>query len=143
DSIEGDSTSSSSSTAIYYNGLFDVDNPGHKLRISMTAQVTIVLKDASNVLTIPASALGHKTRDGSYIVPVFDQATEKVTPTKVTVGLNNKVVAEITSGLNEGDLIVNTATSSASSGTGQGSGQGQNRNILAGGGGPPPGAFMR
>ena len=32
--------------AIYYNGLFDVDNPDHKLRISMTAQVHIVLGEA-------------------------------------------------------------------------------------------------
>ena len=51
DSISSDSTaSSSSSTAIYYNGLFDVANPDHKLRISMTAQVTIVLDQADNVL---------------------------------------------------------------------------------------------
>jgi macrolide-specific efflux system membrane fusion protein len=144
DSIADDSTSSSSSTAIYYNGLFDVDNPDHKLRISMTAQVTIVLRDASNVLTIPASALGPKTRDGSYIVPVLDQATEKVTPTKVTIGLNNKVTAEITSGLSEGDLVV-VATAKAGA-TGQAAGASQNRNILAGGGpgaGGPPMMMVR
>ena len=64
--------SSSSSTAIYYNGLFDVENPGHRLRISMTAQVTIVLQSADDVLTVPASVLSRKDREGNYTVQVWD-----------------------------------------------------------------------
>lgn len=141
ESIADDSTSSSSSTAIYYNGLFDVDNPGHKLRISMTAQVTIVLEDATNVLTIPASVLGNKTRDGDYMVMVWDQASEKPEPRKVAVGLNNKITAEITSGLEDGDLVVTTAAPAAAR-TSTTTRQGGAQNVL-GGGGPPPGAFMR
>lgn len=50
-------TSSSSSTAVYYNALFDVPNEDGKLRIDMTAQVYIILAEANNVLTVPASAL--------------------------------------------------------------------------------------
>src|SRR5690606_15721760 len=53
-SINSDTTNDSASTAIYYNGLFDVPNPDHALRISMTAEVTIVLDEARNVLTVPA-----------------------------------------------------------------------------------------
>lgn len=49
-------TSSSSSTAVYYNALFDVPNEDGKLRIDMTAQVYIILAEANNVLTVPASA---------------------------------------------------------------------------------------
>ncbi|MBN9310954.1 efflux RND transporter periplasmic adaptor subunit [Devosia sp.] len=139
DSIAAETTASSS-TAIYYNGLFDVDNPGHKLRISMTAQVTIVLNEASNVLTIPASVLGAKHRDGSYTVDVLDPKSEKATPTKISVGLNNKVTAEVTSGLAEGDLVVTSAATGST--RGPTSGQSQTRNILTGGG-PPPGAFLR
>lgn len=142
DSIASDDTSaSSSSTAVYYNGLFDVDNPGHKLRISMTAQVTIVLKTADDVLTVPASVLTRKARDGSYMLPVWDQQKEAVEPTKVTIGLNNNVTAEVLSGLKEGDLVVNATAASTTtprSGNAQG---GANRNILAGGG--PPIAFGR
>lgn len=51
------SSSSSSSTAIYYNGLFDVANPTGALRISMTAQVYILLNQAKNAVVIPATAL--------------------------------------------------------------------------------------
>ncbi len=136
-----DTTSSSSSTAVYYNGLFDVDNPGHKLRISMTAQVTIVLKSADDVLTVPASVLGRKGRDGGYTLEVWDQQKAAVEPRRVTVGLNNNVTAEVLSGLEEGDLVVNTTAAAAT--TRSANGQGANRNILAGGGGPPGGGFGR
>ncbi|MFU8925411.1 MacA family efflux pump subunit [Acinetobacter puyangensis] len=67
DSISDESTSSSSSssTAIYYNALFDVPNPDGKLRIDMTAQVSIILADAKNVLTIPASAIQSSSNRGT------------------------------------------------------------------------------
>lgn len=140
ESIASDTTSSSASSAIYYNGLFDVENPDHKLRISMTAQVTIVLREEKDVLTIPASVLGPKARDGSYMVAVWDEAANKIEPRKVFVGLNNKVAAEITSGLAEGDLVVTAAAPVAprSSGSRQGAGA----NPLAGGG-PPPMMMLR
>ncbi len=141
DSIASDdTTSSSSSSAVYYNGLFDVDNPGHKLRISMTAQVTIVLKSADDVLTVPASALGRKGRDGTYTLQVWNQQNEATEPRKVSIGLNNNVTAEVLEGLKEGDLVVN-ATAAAPAAR-SGNGQGANRNILAGGG-PPGGGFGR
>lgn len=140
DSIASDDTSSSSSsTAVYYNGLFDVDNPGHKLRISMTAQVTIVLKTADDVLTVPSSVLGRKGRDGSYTLQVWNQQKQAAEPKPVTIGLNNNVTAEVLSGLAEGDLVVNTTTAPTT--TRSGNAQGGNRNILAGGG--PPGGFGR
>lgn len=56
------STSSSSSTAVYYNALFDVPNEDGKLRIDMTAQVYIILDEAKNVLTIPAAAVQTSNR---------------------------------------------------------------------------------
>lgn len=59
---ETSNTSSSSSTAIYYNALFDVPNEDGKLRIDMTAQVYIILNEAKNVLTIPASAIQSSNR---------------------------------------------------------------------------------
>ncbi|KAA8734526.1 MacA family efflux pump subunit [Acinetobacter qingfengensis] len=57
DSITDDDDSSDSSTAIYYNALFDVPNADGKLRIDMTANVTIILQDAKNALIIPATAI--------------------------------------------------------------------------------------
>ncbi|OTG68618.1 MacA family efflux pump subunit [Acinetobacter sp. ANC 4470] len=62
DSINTETSSTSSSTAIYYNALFDVPNEDGKLRIDMTAQVYIILSEAKNVLTIPAAAIQSSNR---------------------------------------------------------------------------------
>ena len=56
------SSTSSSNTAVYYNALFDIPNEDRKLRIDMTAQVYIILSEAKNVLTIPASAIQSSNR---------------------------------------------------------------------------------
>ncbi len=57
-SINTDSNSTaSSSSAVYYNALFDVLNDDGKLRIDMTAQVHIILNEAKNALTVPAAAI--------------------------------------------------------------------------------------
>lgn len=133
ESIASESDTSSASTAVYYNGLFDVENPDHKLRISMTAQVTIVLDAAEDVLTLPASLLTTKARDGSYVLAVWNTADERAEPRQVRVGLNNKVTAEIASGLEEGDLVVDASGLRVRT-TGSGAGQGGGRNLLGGGG---------
>lgn len=59
---ESNSNTSSTSSAVYYNALFDVPNEDGKLRIDMTAQVFIILDEAKNVLTIPASAVQTSNR---------------------------------------------------------------------------------
>jgi macrolide-specific efflux system membrane fusion protein len=92
-------------TAVFYNSLFDVPNPDHRLRISMTAQVRIVLDKAKDVLTVPVAALGAKNQDGSYVVRVLD-AEGKAQPRNVQMGINNNVRAEIKDGLAEGDKVV-------------------------------------
>ena len=55
-------STSTSSTAVYYNALFDVPNDDGKLRIDMTAQVYIILAEAKDALIIPASALQSSKR---------------------------------------------------------------------------------
>ncbi|MEL0637019.1 efflux RND transporter periplasmic adaptor subunit [Marinomonas sp. TI.3.20] len=94
----------STDVAIYYNGLLEVDNPDHLLRIGMTAEVSIILDKAENVLTVPSAALS-KGADG-YTVKRYDAADGTTTTVPVEVGLNNKIRAEITSGLSEGDEVV-------------------------------------
>lgn len=59
---DSNTSGSSSSSAVYYNALFDVPNEDGKLRIDMTAQVYIVLDEAKNVLTIPAAAIQSSNR---------------------------------------------------------------------------------
>jgi macrolide-specific efflux system membrane fusion protein len=125
-SINNDTTTDTSNTAIYYNGLFDVPNPDHGLRISMTAEVTIVLADAKGVLTLPSSLVTHKGRDGGISVLVYDPSTQETRPRSIEVGLNNNITAQIVSGLKEGELVVGgnagapaSSTASRNPGTGQ------------------------
>jgi macrolide-specific efflux system membrane fusion protein len=106
----------STDEAIYYNGLLEVDNPGHLLRIGMTAEVSIILDKAEDVLTVPSSALERGPQ--GYTVKLYDPVNDATSEQRVEVGLNNKVVAEIKSGLSEGDLVV-TGTDVAASKTSQ------------------------
>jgi macrolide-specific efflux system membrane fusion protein len=107
-SINSDTASNDS--AIYYNGLFDVPNPDHKLRISMTAQVTIVLDEVKDVLTLSSALVSKKDPKGNSVVLVYDPTTQMTAPHRIEVGLNNNILAEIKSGLSEGDLVVSSAT---------------------------------
>lgn len=103
------STSSSTTSAIYYNGRFTVPNPEHKLRIDMTAQVSIVASRADKTLTVPATALGARSKDGRYTVKVLEGEAgqaQKVSQRQVRVGLNNRVQAQVLEGLKEGERVV-------------------------------------
>ena len=114
-----DSDTISSDSAIYYNGLLEVENPEGKLRIGMTAQVSIELGRAEDVLTVPAAAI-KKDSEGQY-VEVFDRTTGTTARRTVEVGLNDKVKAEIRSGLSEGDAVVTgTAVAARSSSSSSG-----------------------
>jgi macrolide-specific efflux system membrane fusion protein len=109
---------SESDNAVYYNGIFSVENPDRRLRIAMTAQVTIVIESRRDVLTLPASALGTAGRDGIYRVGVYDEITKATRMAEVSVGLNNNITAEITAGLEEGDRVVAGANVLVRSGQG-------------------------
>jgi macrolide-specific efflux system membrane fusion protein len=116
DSINSETTETA--TAVYYNGRFTVPNPDRRLRISMTAQVTIVLDEAEDALIIPASAL--TTGPDGASVRVYDPASQAIERRPVTVGLNNNIDAEIIEGLAEGELIVTGGVSTNVAATGGG-----------------------
>lgn len=118
------STSSSSASAIYYNGLFDVPNPDGRLRIAMTAQVSVVLDQAKGALVIPASALGKRGKGGAYEVKVLEGQGDgaRVATRQVTIGLNNRVQAQVLSGLKAGDKVV-VGDADADGGSGSGAGK--------------------
>ncbi|MDW6004514.1 efflux RND transporter periplasmic adaptor subunit [Vibrio mangrovi] len=106
-SMDGDDSdmASDDSEAIYYNGLFDVDNPDGVLRIGMTAQVTIVLNQSDDALIIPSQVLQPSPdTPNSYQVPVLVKG--QIEFRDVTIGINNKVRAEVLSGLQEGEKVV-------------------------------------
>jgi len=128
ESAQTDSTATTTATsttaaAIYYNGLFEVPNPDGKLRVSMTAQVFVVLAQAKDALLIPATALSDKAVNGQYTVHVLEGVgrEQKVQPRKVRVGLNNRVQAQVLEGLKAGDkVVVGDAAQGAGSGARRG-----------------------
>jgi macrolide-specific efflux system membrane fusion protein len=128
-----DSGISGNDNAVYYNGLFEVANPDHRLRIAMTAQVTIVVKAAQDALLVPAGALSGPGPQGAYMVAVYDPKSETVTPTRVRVGINNNISADVVEGLNEGDLVVTSGRPGGQGGNGNGANRGNGRVF---GGGP-------
>ena len=92
-------------TAVFYNALFDVPNPDHRLRIAMTAQVRIVLDTAEAALMVPVAALGARNAEGGYAVRVLD-AKGRAQVREVKTGINNNVKVQILDGLVEGDKVV-------------------------------------
>lgn len=99
-----DSDTIASDSAIYYNGLLEVDNADGRLRIGMTAEVSIELERAEDVLTVPAAAL-ERDAEGAY-VQVFDPATRAVQRRAVVPGLSDKVSVEIREGLSGTEAVV-------------------------------------
>lgn len=97
-------TTSAASSAIYYNGIFDIPNADGHLRTYMTAQVHIVIGSKDDALLIPVTALGDRLPDGSYQVRV--KQGEGIASRQIRIGLNDKAMAEVTDGLAEGDLVV-------------------------------------
>ena len=75
----------------------------------MTAEVHILLGEARKVLTIASSSLSSANADGSYNVRVLDGAGT-LQKRAVRIGLNNKIRAEVQSGLREGERVVTSAS---------------------------------
>jgi macrolide-specific efflux system membrane fusion protein len=116
-------TPSVTNNVVLYTALFDVDNPKKELMSQMSAQVFFVVAEAKDVLTVPVAALkpfhrkGAKKPEGAkpaqhekkpgkpYRVMVLGPAGT-LTETVVRIGVQNRVSAEVLSGLAEGDKIV-------------------------------------
>lgn len=91
--------------AIYYNGLLEVPNPDGRLRPQMTAQVNIVLARVDDASLIPWSALSDQEADGRYRIHV-KAADGKPQLRLVTIGISDKVQAQVIAGLSPGDEVV-------------------------------------
>ncbi len=82
----------------------------------MSAELAVTTASATNVLAVPAIALGTAI-DGSYTVRVLDSSGQPQS-VAVEVGLISTSLAEIKSGLAEGTAVVTgTASDRTSSGT--------------------------
>jgi HlyD family secretion protein len=88
-------------------GLVELDAESARLvqdlPLGVSASVTLIVQEATGVLLVPAAAL-RETPDGQYTVLVAG-SDGQVTPQTVQVGLSNDTYAEITSGLEEGQMV--------------------------------------
>ena len=107
DSLSGGGSASGSGSAnasVYYNALLDVPNPQNRLRIAMTAQVSLLLGEAKNTLLVPIQAV-HKNADKKQQVQVLT-GDNRVEIREVTTGITNNVDIQILSGLKAGEHVV-------------------------------------
>jgi macrolide-specific efflux system membrane fusion protein len=109
---------------VLYNVLVDVDNKDRQLMTGMSTQMFFEINKAENVLALPVSALGKRVPDqdgdGTLAYSVRVVQGRKIEDRVVQIGLMNRTMAEVKSGLSAGDEIAlpMTVTSASSSGGG-------------------------
>src|SRR3954447_2418096 len=124
-------STSTSNNVVSYPVTVTLQNPPAAVRSGMSADISITIAAAQSVLAVPTTALVGS--DGQYAVRVpTETGTPEVKP--VTVGLVTNAMAEIRSGLSEGDLVI-TGTASQSQTTAAPGGFGGGVGIPFGGGG--------
>src|ERR1700730_4158722 len=82
----------------------DVPNPKYELVPGMYASVKIPLHSVANILTVPGQAV-QSTGEGKGAVLVVD-SSDKIESRGVTLGLQSATDVEITSGLQENEMVV-------------------------------------
>lgn len=102
-SSSNSSSQSGSSTAVYYNSDIIAENKDRILRIDMTADVTIEISNAKNVLSLPLSAM-RKIHDKTGTVFVLSDGNVK--EKEVQIGLRDDQFIQIVSGLSADDEVV-------------------------------------
>ncbi len=134
------SATTMSSSATYYNGRFDIPNPDHKLRIFMTAQVSIILGEAKNALSIPLSVLGSSMGQDRYEVRVLENGHER--PRMIRTGLKDNIYVQVLEGLREGEQVIVGDSKTSAVQAEQSNEKKKKRGFRGpppgGGGGPPP-----
>ncbi|MEG2631068.1 MAG: efflux RND transporter periplasmic adaptor subunit [Comamonas sp.] len=95
--------------AVQYTVLFDVDNPDGALMPQMTAQVTFVSAAVKGVLTAPLAAFtALDGESGTYEARILAEKSpdQLVEVRRVQLGTRNRLLAEVTGGLEEGERLI-------------------------------------
>jgi RND family efflux transporter MFP subunit len=77
---------------------------GTDIRLGMLANVRVVIGERYNVLTVPVAALVYRTPD--EILVKVRGADGKTHEQRVEIGLNDGILAEVLSGLSEGQIVL-------------------------------------
>ena len=100
--IEVDPALNTSSGSAVVSGLVELEPTKTKLLMGMSASVKVIGGQAQNAVLVPLTAL-HQDAPGSYSVMVLRNG--KFSSVDVEVGLKDLVNAQITSGLQPGDVV--------------------------------------
>ncbi|PKH65640.1 efflux transporter periplasmic adaptor subunit [Psychrobacter sp. 4Dc] len=118
------SSTSSTDAAIYYVGYVEVPNPDRLFRIDMTAQIYIIVNEAKNTLLVPSTVIQEKrakekgkSTTGKFVRVLKEDGT--VEERTVEVGIDNRVNAQILSGLKEGEEVIISEESGKKSDSGR------------------------
>ena len=115
----------SSNPPIFYNTLFDVPNTRRSLMPEMTAQVYFPMETRTNVLIMPLAAIDYAKNQRSALrshvargkkspsTKVFVLRNERPVEVEVSLGMSNRVSAEVISGLSEQDEVITGPLDSA------------------------------
>lgn len=117
------------SGVVNYPVVVGITNADAAIKPGMTASLAIVVDHRDNVLVVPARAV--KTQANQKVVTVQYKGQNILTP--ISTGLSSDTMIEVTSGLQEGDVVVLNQTTTTSSSRGVGIGIPG----LGGPGGPP------
>ncbi len=135
-------TASSSSGVTRYSAVVTLDKTAEMLQ-GMSAKIVIRIQGVENAVIIPIEAL-HQTSSSSYVYTSYDEELKEYGGLKeVTVGITNSSYAEITSGLEAGEIVWYTESASdpfgnmgfPEGGNGFGGGSGVNGDFSGGPGG--------
>ena len=129
------SSATSSSSSTQYSITVSPQGLPTFAKSGMTGTLDIVLKQASNVLMVPTTAVSGSASTSFVRVmqdgkPVFRQ---------VETGMATSSYTEITSGLTAGETVVTGQYTDGANSTGSNSTQGSGGGLLQGGGGLPSG----
>ncbi|MBS8241676.1 efflux RND transporter periplasmic adaptor subunit [Marinobacter lipolyticus] len=102
---------------VLYNAVFEVPNPEGRLMTQMTAQVFFVNAEARGALLVPVTAVHGRGPDATVLVLGSNGQPEQ---RAVTVGVTNRVQAEIMDGLEEGERVVSSPRGAGSTESGDG-----------------------
>lgn len=111
-------TPTTENNVVLYNVLLDVKNENNLLLPDMTAQVFFVAGAAKDALLVPVAALHGSASRGYRVNVMKDGVAEE---RKVTVGVKNRINAQILTGLSEGETVVMSDGNSVKKGRSGGS----------------------
>ncbi|MDP9142750.1 MAG: efflux RND transporter periplasmic adaptor subunit [Pseudomonadota bacterium] len=102
---------------VLYNVLIDVDNPDRALLPSMTVQVFFVLGEARDVPLVALNALRPLGKPGSGQYEATVKTAQGPQAREVKVGVANRTMVQVLSGLEVGDKVIVPKIASAENGS--------------------------